>query len=542
MKAFGGMFAIALLVSVGHAQDQDPRSATTLFKEGPLCKFEGAVKLLEETLRVSDDMTRVAVVVKKRDKHYVGVNGKLGRPYPEIFVPKNISPRETIRFSPDWTRIGYAARVDKGFVINVDDKESELFEMVLEGMPLFSPDSRHFGFAGIRKGKIHVVVDTNVSKPLDDLQVGSVAWSPDGANMAYCARDGNKWFVYCGKNQYDAQQGVSDNGLKFSPDSAHVAYAATIKGKWYMMMDGKAVVVAGDGRPVAYDAIAMNMPVWSEDSKRLAFAAQRSGSWFIVVDGKEIGPFNAVAEGTPVFSKNAKEIAYAVLRGKTWTVYRHEKATDKGVKELAAGDAVLAGTPVFSENGATLVYAVNQGGAWKVYPNAVAQAPVPPGQTPPAFPVYAAIKEGTLRVTPDGGKVVFVARKGDRWVVVLNGKELPNLYEDIGSVRVSRGEGSSTVAISAKRRGAWVVVVNGDELYRWYYEFLQEALVVSRDGKRVSYYARGGKTWSMWLDGIPQPCNIPYSYRFNPDTGLIEGVTWDKKAGPIFNSIRESPR
>ena len=94
--------------------------------------------------------------------------------------------------SPTGRRFGYAAmRSDGKWVVVVDGVESEAFDSVREGSPVFSPDAQHVAFAAERDGKWHLVVDGTPSRAYDGEFVGAPVFA--GSEVRGIAKDGNKY-------------------------------------------------------------------------------------------------------------------------------------------------------------------------------------------------------------------------------------------------------------------------------------------------------------------------------------------------------------
>ncbi|HOK09764.1 MAG TPA: hypothetical protein PLJ10_08900, partial [Candidatus Hydrogenedens sp.] len=68
----------------------------------------------------------------------------------------------------------------------------------------------------------------------------------------------------------------------------------------------------------------------------------------------------------------------------------------------------------------------------------------------------------SLIFSPDSRRVAYSAKRGDKWVVVVDGVEGKE-YDGIGAGSLIFSPDSRRVAYSAKRGGKWVVVVDGVE-------------------------------------------------------------------------------
>lgn len=111
-------------------------------------------------------------------------------------------------------------------------------------------------------------------------------------------------------------------------------------------------------------------------------------------------------------------------------------------------------------------------------------------------PVYEVIYSESFMVT-DKGEYAFVAKKGNKWVVNINGNEL-NGYDGImrDTIHIS-GNGFCFVV---KIGNNWGVNFNGKLLGR--YDFVvPESLELSPDGKHVVYFAFENGKRTVVLDG-----------------------------------------
>jgi inosine/xanthosine triphosphate pyrophosphatase family protein len=60
-----------------------------------------------------------------------------------------------------------------------DGLESNPYQGILEGTPVFSPDSQHLAFAGYRDGKWFAVIDGKEGEPYDGIFTDSLEFTPD---------------------------------------------------------------------------------------------------------------------------------------------------------------------------------------------------------------------------------------------------------------------------------------------------------------------------------------------------------------------------
>lgn len=115
---------------------------------------------------------------------------------------------------------------------------------------------------------------------------------------------------------------------------------------------------------------------------------------------------------------------------------------------------------------------------------------------------YDEVPQYDVKISPDGSHFRCVARRGNRWFVVLDGKEWPGGDEVVG---VSDNADWSHVWCLARSEKQWSVIRNGvpgasyDEIKPW------SSRLAAIDGKlRFYYVARRQNKWCLVVDGCPQ--------------------------------------
>jgi Tol biopolymer transport system component len=113
--------------------------------------------------------------------------------------------------------------------------------------------------------------------------------------------------------------------------------------------------------------------------------------------------------------------------------------------------------------------------------------------------IHPGIIVESLTVSPDGKHFAYVARRGGKWFVVVDGKEGKE-YDEIGEGTPIFSPDSKHFAYVARRGGRWFVVVDGKE-GKEYDGIGKGTLVFSPDSKHLAYEAmRGGKSFVV-VDG-----------------------------------------
>ena len=255
-------------------------------------------------------------------------------------------------FSPDGSRVAYAARTDKKWVAVVDGNPGPPCDAVWG--PAFSPDSKRVVYVARHDKEWSVVMDGQAGAAYAALPTDAVIGdhpigSADLIPAIWSKMDGQLEGAYdqLGTNTLGPIGNQYVFPVAFSADSKHFAYVAWTRGGWVVVEDGKegpGAMKIGVGSPavgpngeLAYSAktccsmkegpwkIVVNgregtdgyeklfNPSLSPDGKRVAFAAENAEiaqmqAWVFVVDG-EMGPKN-VAIGNWTFSANSKHVAY----------------------------------------------------------------------------------------------------------------------------------------------------------------------------------------------------------------------------------------
>jgi Tol biopolymer transport system component len=111
----------------------------------------------------------------------------------------------------------------------------------------------------------------------------------------------------------------------------------------------------------------------------------------------------------------------------------------------------------------------------------------------------AGIKQ-QIEFSPDGRRVAYVAGRGKKFLVVVDGKEGPE-YDRIGVGAPSFSPDSRRLAYFAERGGKTFAVVDGIE-GKPFDHASSSAPIFSPDSRRVVYMARHGKQTHVVIDGV----------------------------------------
>lgn len=225
------------------------------------------------------------------------------------------------------------------------------------------------------------------------------------------------------------------NGLVFSPDGKRVAYGAMIHSGggdvWHLVVDGKETLLP-------YDSLSYLSPAFTPDGRRLVYVALRGEKTVVVVDGREGKAYDRVGAAIPVFSADGKHMAY------TARDYGRPEVVVLDGKEGPGFEAVPATSLVFSAAGDRFAYGGRrENGRWSAVVDGV------------VGPEYDQVDR--LAFGAEGGRFAYHAKKGGRWVLVVDGKEVVEAEEFSKDAPVFSPDGRR-VAQGLKKDGGWKMV------------------------------------------------------------------------------------
>ena len=109
---------------------------------------------------------------------------------------------------------------------------------------------------------------------------------------------------------------------------------------------------------------------------------------------------------------------------------------------------------------------------------------------------FISIKD-TLKISPNGKRVAYMAKSSDRWFVVVDGKE-EKQYDGILQDSLIFSPDSKHVAYASQLSNKLIAVVDGKEGKQ--YDNLS-SIIFSPDSKRVAYQAKSGDKQFVVVDG-----------------------------------------
>ena len=184
---------------------------------------------------------------------------------------------------------------EKWMIVN-DNRESEKYDEVMGGFPVFNPDGKLIAYGAKQDGKWKVEID-NINEvkglkipkirkffSIQKFSISSVTFSPDEKHIPYVAQTGKKRIAVIDGNKGKPYDDIE--GIVFSPKSKRVAYLAQII---YGEDDHlHPIVIDGKAGP-RYNGIVKgkSFVTFSYDGKHIAYAGigVNHGKWHLVVDG-----------------------------------------------------------------------------------------------------------------------------------------------------------------------------------------------------------------------------------------------------------------
>ncbi|SEO07793.1 WD40-like Beta Propeller Repeat [Mucilaginibacter gossypiicola] len=425
-------------------------------------EFEGVY--VERSFMLSPDGKRTAYIVASNipapnNCKTCGPPGKWRAIIDNHFEPE-YEKILNIAFSNDAKQFAYAAMKKRNdgsnfWTVVVNGHEEGCYNAISKLSPQFNLDGKKIVSVVRRENQKSIVVVNNTeSEDYDYIGYGIPIFSPDGKHMAYSARDFKTNLaivVFDGKagNPYNA---VPERSLVFSPDSKSFAYGAQIANNWQ--------VVANNVPEEKY--LKVDNIQYSPDGKHLTYKAQKGGKWMVVTDGKEGFAVDSLMKGFPVFSADGKNTAYGYKKSGKWHVVVEQVDTQENINQQffisnfeKGYDEIIA--CFFSPDNKHLSFIVREGNKKKVINDGIAE-----NEFDDIVP--------NLTYSPDSKHIAYLARikeAGDKKkLVVLDGSPGPEfddiLNENLSFILFSRD--SRHVSYAAASHGKWSYIIDGQSM------------------------------------------------------------------------------
>ena len=297
-----------------------------------------------------------------------------------------------------------------------------------------------------------------------DARVVGYACSQDHAATAIAWQRGETWQVWSAgaKEPLGSGKGEAPSFLSLSPDGKRLAFVRPSEGGRELLVDG-AVRATG----AKFDSF-----VWSPDSQRFGFFVQASdGAAHVQIDDQRFGPYSKLPEGSLAYSPNGKRFSYVAKTDQgmvafvdgvqekhvfaqtgadapiwnassTQYAYGLRDFTEKRQRMIVVNDEQLGSfaeisRPAWDPTGRRLAFPFSR-------TKGLLTTFMIDGKEGPTFDGLGRFK---LVFSPDGERHAYVARKGERRGLVVDGK-LGTLYDHAIEPRFSP---------DGKRVACWVI-------------------------------------------------------------------------------------
>ncbi len=257
----------------------------------------------------------------------------------------------------------------------------------------------------------------------------------------------------------------------------------------------------------------------SEDLTRWACTIEKDGKRAVVVDGVEGRLFDKAGAWTEPyefprtdgmacevsydveFSPDSAHYAYVAQNvGKYFVVF--DGAPGPEYDEVGFADDRMPGMEhmtfqyyqrfAFSDDGRTFAYSARKGDKWVVVINGVESPDYDTisgfrGIRPPVF-------------SPDGKHMAYIASREGKVFAVIDGVEGAP-FDDVPSQRLQFTADSSRVTYVAREKDSWFVIIDGSAGSP-YDEIAAAGVFFGPDSSHFAYAARKGQKWCVVYDGV----------------------------------------
>ena len=383
----------------------------------------GRVAYVAMTFR---ELARGGGIRASQEEARIVLDGVEGKTYHEIRNRQFPAPRkdgERPVFSPDGSRLAYAARIKKAWRVVVDGREDKTYDDIVKGSLRFSPDSRHYAYAAKGGDEHLLVLDGAEVGVYDEVSVRCLVFSPDSSRLVYGAKRDGKLLLGTVATAARAKAAevvapLLSAEVRFSPDGKQLAYIIRSNGGERIVLNGQPVeqyekvrppvfgpkgkrfaVIDGDAQPEYDNLYALH---FSPNGARVAYVAKQGDRWWAVIDGKPGLVCDGIMATESFFSPDGKRYAYVPQHGKKRTV------VIDGV-ESTRYDDILSNTPIFSPDGKRVAYAAFVGEKVMMVVDRRRSRH------------HDGISEAVF--SPDGKYLAYVARREKHRFVVVRGAE-----------------------------------------------------------------------------------------------------------------------
>ena len=333
-----------------------------------------------------------------------------------------------------------------------------------------SPDGKRVAYEVVRGERHVVIVDGREAGVF--ARIWNIKFSPDSARVAYVGQrieDARQSVVLDGR-EVGVYAEVSPESLAFSPAGDRFGFVARNDGEkplWFIVIDGT------PGK--SWEEILPGSPVFSGDGAQVTFAGLSAGRWQVITNGGPGPAWDEIAPRSITCSQSGGRMAYAARSESNW------RAVIDGKSE-AFGSALADGTPVLSRDGKHVAYGLQRDGHWFIVVDGIEH--------------QGAEKVEHFVFSPDGARHAYVAHRGGKEVLVLDGRDDKEFAEIPGPITFSAD--GKRLAFVAVKDGKPLVVVDGKESKS--HDEILGGPVFGPDNKHVAWLARSGEKWRAVID------------------------------------------
>ncbi|MBW8782592.1 MAG: PD40 domain-containing protein [Verrucomicrobia bacterium] len=272
-----------------------------------------------------------------------------------------------------------------------------------------------------------------------------------------------------------------------TPDQQHLAYVVPEGGAKRIFFDGRAAGPQFDGAFVESSFVSSHdgrtaYAIVKETKDAECSSCGPQGQWRAVIDGQAGPVYDRISRFA--FSSDGKSVAYGaitIVDGKDrWSLVVNGQATSLPY------DALSYKSPQFSPDGQRLAYIAKKGTKTVV---------VVDGKEGPA---YDKIGNPIPAFSADGRHMAYTARNyGQPEVVVLDGQPGPGFDNIPATSLIFSPDGGRLAYGGQSENGKWRVVTDG--LAGPEYDQVDN-LVFSPDGRHLAYHAKRAGKWTLIVD------------------------------------------
>lgn len=351
----------------------------------------------QELIVFSERGHGVAYVSVNGAREQVIHNGKRGNVYTGI---------SKLSISPDGQRISYSCMLGEKQRLVIDNVATQIFDFVWE--PVYSPDSRHVAYYADSLGTTRLVLDGKIIEENVAFKSNSL-FTKDSAKVVYHMSANNEQgavlVVYDLATGNKTYKEILATPIVMSNTTNRI-FAAVKEGDRQRVIDfvvSKPDEVHTSGLYTAVGDMSVGI-----DGKSVAFIAVKGNSRYLVANGKETRlPLDMLIVAPPVLRPDLKGAGVILTsndrHNKRSIFFQTMQSDGSNTKQYEQMKELVYGMD--SKGSVSSAFTVKKGEKWLVVLN---------GKEGPDFDMVV-----TPMFSPDGSKLVYRARRGDKRLVVI---------------------------------------------------------------------------------------------------------------------------